>query len=46
MVELEAAGAEGVRLDDGRTGLDVGLVDVPDDFRVVDVHEFGTAARL
>ena len=46
MVELEAARAEGVRLDDGRAGLDVRLVDVPDDFWVVDVHEFGAAARF
>ena len=46
VVELEAARAEGVRLDDGRAGLDVRLVDVPDDFWVVDVHEFGAAARF
>ena len=46
VVELEAARAEGICLDDGRAGLDVCFVDVPDDFWMVNVHEFGAAARF
>ena len=44
MVEFEAARAEGIRLDDGRTGFDICAVDTKDDFRMLDVHELGAAA--
>ena len=44
VVEFQAAGTKGVRLDDRGTGIDVGTVDVLDDLGVLDVHAFGAGA--
>ena len=46
VVELQPARAEGVRLDDGRAGRDVFLVDGAHDLRRIDVHELGAGAGL
>ena len=46
VVELEAARAEGICLDDGRAGRDVFLVDGAHDLRRIDVHELGAGAGL
>ena len=46
VLQFQAAGTEGVCLDDGRAGLDIGAMDVFHDFGLLDIHELRAAAGL